>query len=137
MNSSVPNTFTRTTAMKTVTLGLNDFVGKYGLTDWGATFSMITITILPTFIFYFLTSKYMMSGLTAGAVKDKSTILIDLLDNFRRLLCINFIINLRDSGLATVCLLAKTISSICFHQRDTRKPGPFGEPFGWDLAVNQ
>ncbi len=63
------NTFTRTTAMKTVTLGLNDFVGKYGLTDWGATFSMITITILPTFIFYFLTSKYMMSGLTAGAVK--------------------------------------------------------------------
>jgi len=22
-----------------------------------------------------------------------------------------------------------------FHQRDTRKPGPFGEPFGWDLAV--
>lgn len=22
-----------------------------------------------------------------------------------------------------------------FHQRDTRKPCPFGEPFGWDLAV--
>lgn len=22
-----------------------------------------------------------------------------------------------------------------YHQRDTRKPGPFGEPFGWDLAV--
>lgn len=22
-----------------------------------------------------------------------------------------------------------------FHQRDTRKPGPFGEPFGWDLAT--
>ncbi|MCB0158333.1 MAG: hypothetical protein KDD83_09405 [Caldilineaceae bacterium] len=21
-----------------------------------------------------------------------------------------------------------------FHQRDTRKPGPFGEPFGWALA---
>ena len=20
-----------------------------------------------------------------------------------------------------------------YHQRDTRKPGPFGEPFGWDL----
>ena len=19
-----------------------------------------------------------------------------------------------------------------YHQRDTRKPGPFGEPFGWD-----
>lgn len=24
-----------------------------------------------------------------------------------------------------------------FHQRDTRKPGPFGEPFGWDLAVTE
>ena len=22
-----------------------------------------------------------------------------------------------------------------FHQRDTRRPGPFGEPFGWDLAT--
>lgn len=22
-----------------------------------------------------------------------------------------------------------------FHQRDTRKPCPFGEPFGWDLAT--
>ena len=22
-----------------------------------------------------------------------------------------------------------------FHQRDTRRPCPFGEPFGWDLAV--
>ncbi len=22
-----------------------------------------------------------------------------------------------------------------FHQRDTRKPGPFGEPFGWDLVT--
>ncbi len=24
-----------------------------------------------------------------------------------------------------------------FHQRDTRKPGPFGEPFGWDLATTR
>lgn len=62
-------TFTRSTTMKTITLGLNDFVGMYGLTDWGATFAAITVTVLPTFIFYFLTSKYMMSGLTAGAVK--------------------------------------------------------------------
>ena len=22
-----------------------------------------------------------------------------------------------------------------FHQRDNRKPCPFGEPFGWDLAI--
>lgn len=24
-----------------------------------------------------------------------------------------------------------------YHQRDTRNPGPFGEPFGWDLAVTE
>lgn len=62
-------TFTRSTDMKTITLGLNDFVGSLGLTDWGATFAAITVTVLPTFIFYFFTSKHMLSGLTAGAVK--------------------------------------------------------------------
>ncbi|MCJ7842129.1 carbohydrate ABC transporter permease [Lederbergia sp. NSJ-179] len=63
------NTFTRTTDMKTITLGLNDFVGFMGLTDWGATFAAITVTVLPTFIFYFLASKYMLEGMSAGAVK--------------------------------------------------------------------
>ena len=24
-----------------------------------------------------------------------------------------------------------------YHQRDTRNPGPFGEPFGWALAVTE
>lgn len=62
-------TFTRSTTMKTVPLGLNDFVGMYGLTDWGSTFAMIVLTVLPTFIFYFFTSKYMLGGLTSGAVK--------------------------------------------------------------------
>jgi raffinose/stachyose/melibiose transport system permease protein len=62
-------TFTKSISMKTVTLGLNDFVGVYGLTDWGATFAMITVTVLPTMILYFFTNKYLLSGLTAGAVK--------------------------------------------------------------------
>ena len=62
-------TFTRSTNLNTVTLGLNDFVGFMGTTDWGATFAAITVTVLPTFLFYFFTNKYMLSGLTAGAVK--------------------------------------------------------------------
>ncbi|MDC7290533.1 carbohydrate ABC transporter permease [Blautia schinkii] len=62
-------TFTRSTDMKTVTLGLNDYVGSMGLTDWGATFAAITVTVIPVFIFYFLSSKKMLSGLTAGSVK--------------------------------------------------------------------
>ena len=63
-------TFTNDTKMKTVTLGLNDFVGYMGSKNWGATFAMITLTVLPTFIFYLFTSKYMMSGLTEGSVKE-------------------------------------------------------------------
>ena len=62
-------TFTRSTDMKTITLGLNDFVGSMGLTDWGGTFAAITVTVLPVFIFYFFSSKKMLAGMTAGAVK--------------------------------------------------------------------
>ena len=40
-----------------------------GLTDWGATFADITVTVVPVFIFYFLCSKKMIAGMTAGAVK--------------------------------------------------------------------
>lgn len=62
-------TFTRSTDMKTITLGLNDYVGSMGLTDWGATFAAITVTVIPVFIFYFISSKKMLAGLSAGAVK--------------------------------------------------------------------
>lgn len=62
-------TFTRSTDMKTVTLGLNDYVGSMGLTDWGATFAAITVTVIPVFVFYFFSSKKMLAGLSAGAVK--------------------------------------------------------------------
>ena len=62
-------TFTRSTNMKTITLGLNDYVGSMGLTDWGATFAAITVTVLPVFIFYFFSSKKMLAGMSAGAVK--------------------------------------------------------------------
>ena len=48
---------------------INAFVGSMGLTDWGATFAAITVTVLPVFIFYFFSSKKMLAGMTAGAVK--------------------------------------------------------------------
>lgn len=62
-------TMTKSVKMKTVTLGLNDFVGTMGLTDWGATFAMIILTILPTLILYFFTNKHMVAGIAAGSVK--------------------------------------------------------------------
>ena len=62
-------TFTRSTDMKTVTLGLNAYVGSMGLTDRGATFAALTVTVIQVFVFYFLCSKKMLAGLSAGAVK--------------------------------------------------------------------
>jgi raffinose/stachyose/melibiose transport system permease protein len=41
----------------------------YGATDWGRTFTTIFLTILPTFILYFFLGKYMLAGMTDGAVK--------------------------------------------------------------------
>ena len=41
----------------------------------------------------------------------------------------------REHGLAIACHLDMGDKFYLYHQRDTRKPGPFGEPFGWDLAT--
>jgi len=63
------NTFLNSTRMKTLPVGLNDFVNSYGLRDWGLTFAAVAVTILPTLIVFFILNKQVMSGMTAGAVK--------------------------------------------------------------------
>ncbi|MDR1549368.1 MAG: carbohydrate ABC transporter permease [Hungatella sp.] len=63
------NTFISTRDMKTVPVGLNDFINSYGLRDWGLTFSAVAVTVLPTLILFFILNKQVMSGMTAGAVK--------------------------------------------------------------------
>lgn len=62
-------TFTSSKKLQTITLGLRDFVGMYGATDWGRTFTTIALTIIPTLFLYFFLSKYMLAGMTDGAVK--------------------------------------------------------------------
>lgn len=64
------NTFISKTAMKTVPVGLNDFVNQYGLRDWGTTFAAVAVTVLPTLIVFFVLNKQVMEGMTAGAVKS-------------------------------------------------------------------
>lgn len=63
------NTFINENALKTLTVGLQDFVGQYGLTDWSSTFAAISITTIPTLIVYFALNKSIISGMTAGATK--------------------------------------------------------------------
>lgn len=64
------NTFISTSEMKTVPVGLNDFINNFGLRDWGLTFAAVAVTVLPTLILFFLLNKQVMAGMAAGAVKS-------------------------------------------------------------------
>lgn len=54
--------------LKTLPLGLANFVGQY-VTSYGPQMAGITIVMLPIIIVYLLLEKYVVSGMTAGAVK--------------------------------------------------------------------
>ena len=54
--------------MKTLTVGINDLVGKYS-TDWGIMGAALTIATIPTIILYIFLSKNIQKSLTLGAVK--------------------------------------------------------------------
>lgn len=64
------NTFMSAGKMKTLPVGLSDFVGEMGGVDWGATFATITLSMLPTLIIYAVLNKQVIEGMTAGAVKS-------------------------------------------------------------------
>lgn len=63
------NTFMVSPKMKTLPIGLNDFVGMYGQTDLGATYSAIVVSMIPTLLLYFFLNKQVIAGMAAGAVK--------------------------------------------------------------------
>lgn len=62
-------TFLSSKRFQTITLGVQDFVGAYGYTDWGKTFTTVSLTIFPVLLIYFFLGRYMVSGLAEGSVK--------------------------------------------------------------------
>ncbi len=52
----------------TLPLGTMQFRGQYGQ-DWSLVMAFVTLTMIPTFVFYLLAERQIVSGLTAGAVK--------------------------------------------------------------------
>lgn len=50
-------------------LGLTKFVLEYGV-DWGSMTAAGMIMFIPTLLFVFVAQRYLIKGLTAGAVKD-------------------------------------------------------------------
>lgn len=53
---------------KTVPTALNGFITSYNI-DWGSMAAAAVLTILPTMVLFAFASKYIVQGLTAGAVK--------------------------------------------------------------------
>jgi len=61
--------FINSTSLKTVSLGMQDFISETGYRVWGSTFATICITTVPTLIIYFALNKKVSSGMTLGATK--------------------------------------------------------------------
>ncbi|WP_085853614.1 carbohydrate ABC transporter permease [Palleronia marisminoris] len=55
-------------ATKTVTLGVQQFIGQYTV-NWSAVLASLSIAILPVLVLYAIFSRQLISGITAGAVK--------------------------------------------------------------------
>ena len=53
---------------KTFAVGLLSFVGRSGV-DWGQMMAAATLALIPPAIFFTIIQKYLVGGLTAGAVK--------------------------------------------------------------------
>lgn len=53
---------------KTVTLGVQQFIGQYA-TDWNSVLAALSMAVIPILILYTLFSRQLIRGLTSGAVK--------------------------------------------------------------------
>ena len=53
---------------KTIPTALNGFITSYNI-DWGPMSAAAVLTIIPTLLVFAFASKYIVQGLTAGAVK--------------------------------------------------------------------
>jgi len=58
-----------TKAAKTAPLALSEMISSVELSDWGVLFAAATVQLLPVLLVVLLAQKYLIAGLTAGAVK--------------------------------------------------------------------
>ena len=57
------------TLYRTIPIHIQYLQGSYGHVDMGATMALIIMSLCPILIFYFAAQKYVIAGVTAGAVK--------------------------------------------------------------------
>ncbi|GAA2166924.1 carbohydrate ABC transporter permease [Pedococcus bigeumensis] len=63
------NTFVLSEGLKTVPLGLQNYIGAMGKTDWTATFAAVCVTVTPLLLVFLVLNRAMMYGLESGATK--------------------------------------------------------------------
>ncbi|GGE92361.1 carbohydrate ABC transporter permease [Mycetocola zhadangensis] len=62
-------TFTNSTDLRTIQVGLLNFNGEYGSTNYGPLFAAICINVFGTLVIYLFLNQRVQKGLTAGSVK--------------------------------------------------------------------
>jgi raffinose/stachyose/melibiose transport system permease protein len=61
-------TYISTERLKTLTVGILGFQGRY-TTNWGTIGASLVVAVIPTVVIYLLLSNQVQKGLTAGALK--------------------------------------------------------------------
>jgi raffinose/stachyose/melibiose transport system permease protein len=61
-------TFTNRQEVRTIPVGIMDFVGQFE-TDYGFIFAALASASIPLLVVYFFSQKKIIKGLTAGAIK--------------------------------------------------------------------
>lgn len=63
------NTFVLSDGLKTIPLGLQNYIGAMGNTDWTATFAAVCVSVTPLLLVFLVLNKAMINGLESGATK--------------------------------------------------------------------
>jgi raffinose/stachyose/melibiose transport system permease protein len=63
------NTFVLSDGLRTIPLGLQNYIGAMGKVDWTATFAAVCITVTPLLLVFLVLNKAMIQGLESGATK--------------------------------------------------------------------
>lgn len=63
------NTFVLSDNLKTIPLGLQNYIGAMGNVDWTATFAAVCVTITPLLLVFLVLNKAIVYGLESGASK--------------------------------------------------------------------
>jgi multiple sugar transport system permease protein len=62
-------TFLNSQSMRPMTAGIYNFIGRYGI-QWNKIMAFSTLVILPVILIFIFLQKYIIGGLTSGAVKE-------------------------------------------------------------------